>query len=690
MLLALRSGIDSEVGWALDRLCRLCNNEQFLLNAIPGLTDTLFEWPEWFIEEHRQLAIDASEGWEGGSRRTRVAGLFALSRERQRKKRHALESLFVLRNSALNEPNARELAAHRKTEQLVLDALRYLAPSVLGRPLEDSEEPSLDELVLEGNWRGTGANWDDDPDSTEEFLLHSIELLQAISPSFILPPPSHFDFSAITSSSQNPVPTLANIASMSSNRALIIASLTTLNTLLSNIANATHLSASSPALTAAIRYLPLFNDKPLLDACLNYLYAHISHPPMANAFLLHADMPSTLRLLISFIISEQAEETKTIDISASKHFAPSIRYRSVDYELMGEELERIGSMPEPERCYQWYEMASLVYPLCITNQDCHRMRVMFIAQTDAELTQVEFWSSYKDLFTPYQDRSPLLAASDVIKNVSSVFGLAQAMVLPGPQQRFVIRGITHQKALVPEERFKCLWDRGSCPSQALDGPEALYAHIQTHLDSDIPSASDGAQAWACSWSSCYRSAPSKDSLLPHIWTHVPLRHNPFPVPYPHYVPLPQIILADSDATDEPDADILAYPTRRPPPPALSTTISFPVAAQDKEPSSSALTALLIVRTLFRASYASADAAPRADAEHFGFPGLPDEGEEADVGERDGEERYEGEGEKEAEGERRGRRAFMYLRKLMEGVRIRDQALMSWVLEMVDTGLNGTH
>jgi chromatin structure-remodeling complex subunit RSC9 len=356
MLLALRSGIDSEIGWALDRLCRLCNNEQFLLNAIPGLTDALFEWPEWFIEEHRRLATEAAEGWEGGSRRLRTGALFSLTGERKRKIRHALESIFILRNSALNEPNARELASHKKTKQLVLDALRYLAPTVLGRTLEESEEPSLEELALEGNMQGLASNWDEDPDSTEEFLLHAVELLQEIAPTFILPPPSHFDFSSSPSAAQNPAPTLAKIANVTNNRTLIIASLTTLTALLSNIANASHLSASSPALIASIRYLPLFNDKPLLDACLNYLYGHLSHPPIANAFLLHPDMPSMLRLLVSFIISEQVDETATVDITAPKRLAPSVRHRLVNYELMGEELERIGVMPEPERCYQWFVM----------------------------------------------------------------------------------------------------------------------------------------------------------------------------------------------------------------------------------------------------------------------------------------------------------------------------------------------
>ena len=43
-----------------------------------------------------------------------------------------------------------------------------------------------------------------------------------------------------------------------------------------------------------------------------------------------------------------------------------------------------------------------------------------------------------------------------------------------------------------------------------------------------------------------------------------------------------------------------------------------------------------------------------------------------------------------EGEKRGRKAFIGVRWLMEQVRIKDQALMSWIREMIDAGLTGTH
>ena len=57
-------------------------------------------------------------------------------------------------------------------------------------------------------------------------------------------------------------------------------------------------------------------------------------------------------------------------------------------------------------------------------------------------------------------------------------------------------------------------------------------------------------------------------------------------------------------------------------------------------------------------------------------------------EKDGPEQLSGATESEREGERKGRKAFMSVRYLMEGVRIHDEVLNGWIAEMVDAGLTG--
>ena len=95
-----------------------------------------------------------------------------------------------------------------------------------------------------------------------------------------------------------------------------------------------------------------------------------------------------------------------------------------------------------------------------------------------------------------------------------------------------------------------------------------------------------------------------------------------------------------------------------------------------------MTALLCIRVLFRASFASAEAAPRVDENHFGFPGLIEE-----VGEKEGDEELSGGTASEREGERRGRKAFDSVRYLLEGVRLCEDTLMAWIMEMLDAGLS---
>jgi chromatin structure-remodeling complex subunit RSC9 len=297
MALSLRSGIHSEIGWALDRLCRLCHNEGFILKGIPGLIDALFEWPEWYYKTFTDLN-----------------SLFSPPPDLVRQRRYALESLFVLRNASLHEPNAWELANHSHSVPLIMNALHN--------------------LQLDG-------------DENSEFILHIIDVYHAIA--------SKITINSTTPLKNNPIPPLEQLASQSSNRSMILAALTALTLTLSNSTNAQSIMPNSPALGAAIRYLPLFSDKGLNEACINHLYVHISHMSTAKAFLLHPEMPGVLKLLASLILTEQQglEEKITLDVTGSVHTVPSTTLTTRDHDLTKEELDNLLAKPEPQRCYDW-------------------------------------------------------------------------------------------------------------------------------------------------------------------------------------------------------------------------------------------------------------------------------------------------------------------------------------------------
>jgi len=76
------------------------------------------------------------------------------------------------------------------------------------------------------------------------------------------------------------------------------------------------------------------------------------------------------------------------------------------------------------------------------------------------------------------------------------------------------------------------------------------------------------------------------------------------------------------------------------------------------------------------AFTAIEAAPRVDADHFGFPGVVEEDEGMDALEDSGLSASE------QEGQRRGRRAFNGVRRLLEGVHIRDESLMCWITEMI--------
>ncbi|THG95396.1 hypothetical protein EW145_g7966, partial [Phellinidium pouzarii] len=476
MLLALRSGLDSEVGWALERLCRLSFNEQFTLASIPGLTDALFEWPEWFLDEYA--------------------------------------------NGSKNEQKS--LAHTRARAPLLSRALTALAPHT---------------------------------DDHTQFVLYALDLLQALAGTYVLPPPR--SGSGTDDGLPSLVPALERLAEGSSNRAVIVGALTALTMLLGVQQNATHNTATSPALTACIRYLPLFQDSALVDTCLNFFYVHLSYPPMTRAFLLHPDMPNVVKLLAAYIISQQVEETRTIDITGPIHTVPVVKVQSIPYELTNEEKERIGTLPEPERCFEW-------------------LRTALVSNPNEELTQVEFWNAYKDHFASFQERHPLLVASEVIKNASVAFPNAAAMVLPGPPQKFIIRGITKRKKVIIVENNICQWNHSQCVPESFKTPADLHAHVQIHVDILREQSEAQTTNFSCTWGTCQHTAPSTAALVQHVWTHLPLKNSAFSKATSQSIDpsqLPQITLASANE-QYPIADA----TQRTPPPPPRTAIAYPAPA----------------------------------------------------------------------------------------------------------------
>ena len=660
MMLALRSGIPEEVSWALDRLLRLCSNEKFLLSAIPGLTDALFAWPEWYVERavldkisslenprvggsrgRGHIVPSRIEGATKKSKKSQMLALFADDPEEVTKRRHALEAITILRTAtAYNDANVQELLDNARSRTLILSALHQL------------------EL---------------DSDENEEFLVNILEIFHDLSSAGLTLPPTNAPITA------NPTPAVLAILKETSNRSLIIASFQLLALLFSYPANVDHITPDSAGLEAALRYLPLFTmDKELVDAALNFLYAHLACAPMARAFLLHPKMPSTLRVLVLLLLKEQVEEVVMVDLCPPPGVALAVPPDTVDLVLGSEDLETLGAMEEPKRCYEWWVFTSLkICYIFINLSVCtDRMKAMFVLNPEGELTQVEFFQLYSVTFTPFAEASPLLAPADVIKNVNVVYPSAQALLLPGPPQKFVVRGVARKQVKLPnQDRYKCQWDRGRCPnSPGAQNPGDLYDHM---LSVHLVHGDSGSGPHHCLWTTCAQGPMSLKHLRSHVLTHIPLTQ-----PFPRHSSQSDVVTLPDPGHQHPIDD----PTKRPIVPPREFFV--PSSRVTKDPPPMALTALLCVRVLFRTAFASAEAAPRADDDHFGFPGVIDDQDEGQTQQQHQQTRDAQTEDSEREGELRGRRAFAAVREMLGEVKIKDETLMGWVVEMVTAGTSG--
>ncbi|KAG8928060.1 Chromatin structure-remodeling complex protein rsc9, partial [Tulasnella sp. 418] len=607
MVLALKSGIDEEVSWALYRLSSVshAHGPRFFLRAMLGLSDGLFEWPLWWVRENGGIGkltgrADPQELW-------------SIPKDIKIKRKHALESLLILRNASLNETNAQTLIADRRT-MVLLGGIESLPKT-------------------EGN---------------TEFISHCIEIVNALASLTVLPFPV-----AKANKPSVPYKTIVEIAASSNDRNLALNSMTAVVSLLSNPQNSRHVSASSPIISTAIKYLPLTMDRPLLAAALDCLFTHLSHLPVLKEFLHHPEMANTVKLLVALITTEQRQTPKTIQIAPPVQTAPEMPIIPL-YQLSQEELQVLINTPEPQRSLEW-------------------MGKMFLEAPGHDETQVNFWSLYREIFTPFAEQcvGGLANAADVIKKIVVKFPQSAAVVDPGPPQRFIIKNVRRREQ---DGIYRCRWNKGQCSADIFGSALDLHVHLLGHMaESDL---------LACQWATCTHQTLEPGALRSHVLTHIPspafrMKHPSQPPtitlpdkPYPH--PSPQ-------------------PTMRRPPPPPTNLLTYEVPIPD--PPSTSLTALLILRLLFRASYPdSGPAPPENDENRFGFPMLH---LEPHANKDSANARHALQGvmiplddsdetkRKEREGEALGKKAFEMVSSHLTKVEMADEALASWIEEMVD-------
>lgn len=191
----------------------------------------------------------------------------------------------------------------------------------------------------------------------------------------------------------------------------------------------------------------LIDDEELRSACLDFLSSYTSFSANVRNLLHTVDAEALARQLSRLLLfdakevkSQQSPE-KTVD--ASDHIpAPVPR-------LSPELVQQLLALEEPTRSSEW-------------------LRMCFVSDPMAEMTQISLWQAYQGTFAPYQQTHPHLIAGEFIKNVSATFTGAAAQVAGA--NKYVIKGIKSRKipvngGLLPgttatekgKELYMCQW-----------------------------------------------------------------------------------------------------------------------------------------------------------------------------------------------------------------------------------------
>ena len=311
-------------------------------------------------------------------------------------------------------------------------------------------------------------------------------------------------------------------------RGAIIASIRALCRAAMQLEDPNHLQGIENSMLRQLSDYLLLQDDELAQAALEFFYIYTANVDNVAKLLFKAtdiNLPAICNRATELLQHHASEQHTKQMTERSQASAEAKTIPKVPDDLMREFLR----MKEPERSNQW-------------------LRSVFEEKSDGEITQIALWQAYQSLFTEHATaQEPLLPAADFIKNVSTIFTNANAQIVQGPPQKFVIKGIRPRHGPLDmhgRTYMRCLWRKPNSTTSAKEDPcghfvqkpHQLYEHIaKQHLG--IPSKDDG--TWDleaaskksfdhsdCFWSECRhfawkkKASPSPYQLAMHIKTHL--------------------------------------------------------------------------------------------------------------------------------------------------------------------------
>ncbi len=198
----------------------------------------------------------------------------------------------------------------------------------------------------------------------------------------------------------------------------------------------------------------MIEDEELRGACLDFFMQYTSFADNVDNLLQAVEAEDLVRQLSRLLFFAAKEH---------KFALPAAKAETKDERTVAPRLSRtvVGSLlklDEPDRSSEW-------------------LRMCFVSDPTAEMTQIALWQAYQATFAPYHATHSHLIAGEFIKNVSTTFTGAAAQV--SDNSKYVIRGIKARKAPV---------DSGITPgSKPTDkGRELLKCCWRVHIQVDGP------------------------------------------------------------------------------------------------------------------------------------------------------------------------------------------------------------
>ncbi|KZF21073.1 hypothetical protein L228DRAFT_269475 [Xylona heveae TC161] len=475
-LLALRSGIPAEQGYALHHLVKISHErgDKYKFEAFPGLAEDLInmvlkvsslyynvDWQFSFADEGPSSQLDILDGIQGTKDiLERIAALRPLNTLDELETEEFYQTLnkineagLVLRNMVTMEENAEYVAGFPQVRDFICIALNLPnRPAVveLQHYALDIAEQITKYLILEA----------DDP-------LY-VSLLRHMG---------------------------------GQDRGAILTALRAISRISMNMEESTRLKGVPSSIIQRIIDWTMLDDEELVHACLDFLYQYTAVVDNVEYMVGEVNVGMLVDQLVRLLTYGGRETEARLMVKPATQ-PPQPKVATELPNIPTDLLEQLLNIKEPERSSQW-------------------LRSCFEEDPSGEITQIALWQAYQGRFAEFQGlHAPLLAAADFIKNVSTTFSSANAQVLNGPVPKFIIKGIRPRAvpmSLQGKPYLRCKWQfEGGMPcGEFIVDEERLWNHlvhdhcrVSRRPDGKLDGTPSDTPVYTCRWKGCKKFSSS--------------------------------------------------------------------------------------------------------------------------------------------------------------------------------------